>query len=599
MSTQHMDRASTQALKELDFLSHPFAPSDGIARTGRTYQVIEPWALAKFGTVRLGAGWWVFECEGGEGASEAEVRLGTDMDPLIVLRGVKGEGGASLQVRGVLECRVSLFVSGWPAERRFDVLRLRRLSGVEEARLLSNAVLRLARSKRLVSSVAHVADRLVKGVPLALRSGSVKNAGASADTSPRPVAVSAATPVVRDLDEAVVQLQPDDVLHSRAAEIVAGIFARQPSVQAIYCDANEGGVITPAATWDAELAKHASAPGAPIFMRGQANLSAGKPVTLAGIAAANGEESLKRVALPLVSRARPVRTECSIPAAPNLSRLPSVSAVIPTKYRMDLLQACLRGLAGVTAYPNLDVIIVDNGSTDPRLPEILDEARRSFPVKLIRDDGAFNFSRLVNTGVRQATGEILALLNDDIEPVESGWLHRMVESSMQPDVGVVGARLLYPDRTLQHGGVVLGIGGVAGHLWKGMSEAEASEHPQLVLPGTRMAVTGACITIRRELYDQVNGFDEAYSVALNDIDFCLRVRAAGFRTIYRGDAALIHHESQSRGLDNISRERRERAAAENRLFLSRWEHLLDADPHGSPAIDPRFERVQVHDAVWR
>src|SRR5262249_53457867 len=154
------------------------------------------------------------------------------------------------------------------------------------------------------------------------------------------------------------------------------------------------------------------------------------------------------------------------------------------------------------------------------------------------------------------SGEVLLVFNDDVQAIEPSWLKRMAASVLEPDVGAVGARLLYPDRSVQHAGVMIGIGGACGHLWKGTKPEEAALNPMIMCPGQRLAVTGACLAVRREAYDRVGGMDqEAFPVAYNDIDFCLRLGAIGLKSIYRGDAALVHHESQSRGADNANEQR--------------------------------------------
>jgi GT2 family glycosyltransferase len=270
-----------------------------------------------------------------------------------------------------------------------------------------------------------------------------------------------------------------------------------------------------------------------------------------------------------------------------------VSVVIPTKFRVDLLEKGLSGLCDKTGYPALEVVIVDNGCTDSRFPEVLAAARKSLDLVVCEDRGAFNFSRLVNAGVKQSKGEVVLLLNDDVTPIEAGWLHRMVQSALMPAVGAVGARLLYPDGAIQHAGVMLGLGGVAGHLWKGMSRAEADCNPYVSCPGSRLAVSGACLAVRRSAFDEVGGFDEAFPVGFNDIDFCLRLGARNLRTVYRGDAVLIHHEGQSRGRDSDSIAKRRRRAAETGVFLGRWKRVLWDDPYGSPAFDPLLESGDV------
>ena len=191
--------------------------------------------------------------------------------------------------------------------------------------------------------------------------------------------------------------------------------------------------------------------------------------------------------------------------------------------------------------------------------------------------------------------KVVLLLNDDVEPIAAGWLHRMVDAVLAPDVGAVGARLVYPEGPIQHAGVILGLGGVCGHLWKGLPADEAARNPYVVYPGARLAVTGACLAVRREAFDQVGGLDEqAFPVAYNDIDFCLRLHAAGYRNIYRGDVVLVHYESQSRGHDNETSRRRLRLARETGQFLKRWRRMIEDDPFGSPEFDSTIESGAVH-----
>ena len=265
--------------------------------------------------------------------------------------------------------------------------------------------------------------------------------------------------------------------------------------------------------------------------------------------------------------------------------------------RLDLLKKCLEGLSTATGYPDVEVVVIDNGSEQKVLLEVLDEARRSLKITTVVDNGDFNFSRLINAGAKAATGEVILILNDDVEPIQPGWLHRIVESVLSPGVGAVGARLLYPDGSIQHAGVALGIGGVCGHLYKGTSREEAERTAEIVYPGSRMAVTGACLAVRRDVFDAVQGFDDQLPVALNDIDFCLRLGEMGYRNIYRGDAVLIHHESQSRGADDISVVSRRRLARETGRFLGRWRHVIESDPFCSPALDRQSERGVAHRAL--
>ena len=201
--------------------------------------------------------------------------------------------------------------------------------------------------------------------------------------------------------------------------------------------------------------------------------------------------------------------------------------------------------------------------------------------------------------MKVAGGEVILLLNDDIEPIEAGWLHKLVTSALVPQAGAVGARLLYPDASIQHAGVVLGLGGTCAHLWRGLDAETASANPYVMSAGARMAVTGACLAVKRDEFEAVGGFDEeAFPVAYNDIDFCLRLHAKGLRNFYRGDAALIHHESQSRGSDDVSAAKHKRQSAEAARFLDRWRHMTNADPYFSPAFDPEMEIGVAHRANY-
>lgn len=588
-----------RASATLDFLDLPLALDPSVVRENREFRLERAWSVASFGRHTLKRGWWMLESENEEELRSIEIRLTSARNPLMTMsndHNGRRVGGVRIYLPDPETFDVALLLSPWPGNVSFSCLRLRCLGVVEASAMFVGGFKRLFRARNGFSKLAHMGRQFMRGRPIGLRLEPAS--GSPLGDAPR---IQSATNVneqptrlVRhgDLD---VFLGLDDVLDPRAIEIVTQEFARSPNLKAIYGDALEGKTIVPRPTRDAELSRWFEVATPPLFFREGVCGGPYPQHCLDAVVSKWGAAAVARIPLPLVKRPRGYWPVLPVVPVPKLTRMPRVSVVIPTKYRIDLLQKCLEGLARRTNYPSLEVVVVDNGSTDSRLPGVLEHARKSFDLIHVRDMGKFNFSRLVNLGVRTSSGEVILLMNDDVEPQQTGWLHRMVESAIRKDVGAVGARLLYPDRTIQHAGVSMGIGGVCGHLWKGLSEQDAIRCPYVVYPGERMAVTGACLAVRREVFDKVGAFDEgAFPVSLNDIDFCLRVRELGLRNIYRGDAVLVHYESQSRGQDSQSAQTRRRAARETDVFLSRWRALIQDDPFGSPQFDRRTESGAVH-----
>ena len=577
--------------RRLDFLAEPVVSEGGAGRDGGIFRVDRPWGSVSFGEVTLKRGWWKFECEGEGDLAGVELRLPSPAETLICFSPSRASGGRVL-LRSDTTVSVSLLLSPWPGKVHLNRLRLRQLSLPEQMLMAGMLFRRLLRADRPFAKLLHIATRFLGGRMLRIQPG------ASERGSPGQACASAQTPgKMRTLREGEITavFRSDDSLHPQAMAIAAAAFERSAGLRAIYADRWEGDRLAPLPEWDRDLAMACAFVDAPVFFRGRTGPDDawGRLLQLSDQPRAVG-----RIPLPLARRDGPVvRAPVSAPA-PGPGVTPRVSLVVPTKLQMDLLERCLRGLAHQTAYRDLEVIIVDNGADARRLGMIMTSLAPHLNLIRLEDRGPFNFSRLINAGVRRSQGDVIVLLNDDVEPVESDWLNRMVGSAMADDVGCVGARLLYPDRTIQHAGVMLGLSGVCGHLWKGLSEEEARTIPQIMMPGGRMAVTGACLAVRRDIFDTVGGLDEkAFAVAFNDVDFCLRVREAGYRTIYRGDAVLIHHESQSRGPDDETAARRRRLARETATFLDRWKHLLDNDPFGSPAYDPTVETGAIHPSL--
>jgi len=263
---------------------------------------------------------------------------------------------------------------------------------------------------------------------------------------------------------------------------------------------------------------------------------------------------------------------------------PKVSLIILTRDKVNLLQQCVDTLLERTLYKNYEVVIVDNGSIEDDTFLYFKKIQRIHSnVCVVRDDRPFNFSALNNFGVNHCSGEVLGFLNNDLKFVQVEWLEKMVAHVVRKEVGAVGARLLFPNNLLQHGGVMLGIGGVAGHNHKGHPKEDPGYFNRAILSQNLSAVTGACMLMRREVFERVKGFDEELSVAFNDVDLCLRIRAAGFRVVYEPRAELYHYESASRGYETTP-EKFERFEREIAAMKGRWQPVLTKDPYYNPNL---------------
>lgn len=278
------------------------------------------------------------------------------------------------------------------------------------------------------------------------------------------------------------------------------------------------------------------------------------------------------------------------PQAPALNRvrfelpreLPLVSIIIPTRDRADLLGMCLDSVLKKTSYPNYEIVVIDNGSIEPETMALFARQPKD-RVRVIRDDSPFNYSRLNNHGASEAKGDVLCLMNNDIEILTPDWIEEMVSFALRPDIGCVGARLWYPNGTLQHGGVIIGIGGIAGHSHKYIPKGSTGYFGRAVLSQSLSAVTAACLMVRREVFESVHGLDESLAVAFNDVDFCLRVRARGFRNVWTPFAEMNHHESASRGHE-VTPEKQMRFQSEIDFMRARWNEDLRTDPSYSPNL---------------
>jgi O-antigen biosynthesis protein len=261
---------------------------------------------------------------------------------------------------------------------------------------------------------------------------------------------------------------------------------------------------------------------------------------------------------------------------------PPVGIVIPTRDRADLLAQCVRGLKDKTDYPAYEIVVVDNGSTAPDALALLRDLKRDARFKVVERPGPFNFSGLSNDGAKATAAPVLAFVNNDIVVVDSGWLKPLARFAVMPQIGVVGAKLLFPDGRLQHAGVVLGFGGIAGHLYRRMPADHPGYCNRLTVAHEVGAVTAACIAIERYKFEAVGGFDaENLPVDLNDMDLCLRISERGWTSLWTPESVLIHLQSATRGIDPdpFALYRKERT-----YFVRRWAEKIRDDPYFHPAL---------------
>ncbi|MBI1252533.1 MAG: glycosyltransferase [Alphaproteobacteria bacterium] len=301
----------------------------------------------------------------------------------------------------------------------------------------------------------------------------------------------------------------------------------------------------------------------------------------------------RTAAKPWISGEPPPRTTADIaalaaalPPPLNLSRTPTVSIVIPTRDRSDLLSRAIETAIAPLAYPKPELIIVDNGSVEAATRALFEQLKTRFGATIIRHDAPFNFAELNNIGARAATGEVLVLLNNDIEAIEPNWLTRLVAQCLAPNVGAVGARLLYPHGAVQHVGMGLGLGGLVGHIGRGDPAESIGPNGARRVPHPVDSVTGACLATRSEVFRSLGGLDETFAIEFNDVDYCLRLGAAGLSTWVEPSCVLIHHEKQTRGRGRPSAE----VMADQIAFMRRW---------GPRFLDPRAGPATTHAPIKR
>ena len=275
---------------------------------------------------------------------------------------------------------------------------------------------------------------------------------------------------------------------------------------------------------------------------------------------------------------------------------PLVSILIPNKDHLADLEKCVHSIIGKSTYPNWEIIIIENNSTETATFDYYKKlAAEDTRIRVVFWDGEFNYSAINNFGAQLARGEQILLLNNDTEVITPDWIEQMLMFSQRTDVGAVSAMLYYPDDTVQHAGVIVGLGGVAGHSHKHMPRGDKGYFGRASIAQELSAVTAACCMIRKEVWEQVGGLDPAFKVAFNDVDLCMRIRQAGYRVIWTPYAELYHYESKSRGYEDTP-EKQKRFQGEVLRFQTRWaKELAAGDPCYNPNLTLRREDFSLKD----
>ncbi|CAL4869159.1 hypothetical protein MMA231_03450 (plasmid) [Asticcacaulis sp. MM231] len=393
-------------------------------------------------------------------------------------------------------------------------------------------------------------------------------------------------PVLRSTCQYVLALPGDAWLGVNALAIMAAT-GLQTDAKVVYADVFIGETPTFSFAFDKRLHTHADMLSDLVMVARPLDDNDGDLTGLTW-------QDISRISLPLAQYNHPFNSlnTGKRQIACNCARSDArVSCIIPTRDRAGLLANIARGLLDESESVE-DIIVVDNGSIEPETHTLF-ERLRSRGVKIVRDDGDFNFSRLCNLGAAHAESPILAFINNDIEVARSDWLSQMARQALQPDVGAVGTRLLYKDGSLQHGGVALGMFGHSGHLFRRWPRESWQTIPSLIYASSRSAVTGAVLVIEASKFHRVGGFDSLhFPVTLNDVDLCLRLNEAGFGCVYEPAGEAYHLEGVSRG-DDMSSEKQARRNAELRHFIRKWNKAIEAELWFSPALSRTHENIRI------
>lgn len=259
---------------------------------------------------------------------------------------------------------------------------------------------------------------------------------------------------------------------------------------------------------------------------------------------------------------------------------PKVSIIIPNKDYVSTLKVCLKSIAKLTTYENYEIIVVENNSEEQKTFDYYDEINGKDKIKVVKyPEKGFNYSKIINYGVANSDGEYIIQLNNDTELITSNWIEEMLGFAQREDVGAVGAELFYPDKSIQHAGIIIGIGGVAGHVFRNIPHGMHGYFSKDAMIQNMSAVTAACMMAPRKMYEAVGNMDEKFEVAFNDVDFCLKIREQGKLIVYNPYVQFIHYESKSRGFEDTL-EKQKRFQGEIERFQKRWKKILkDGDPY--------------------
>lgn len=404
-----------------------------------------------------------------------------------------------------------------------------------------------------------------------------------------------------DRNDFVAHIDAGDCLPDYALAVVAEELAREPELEIVYSDEDrmtrEGDSKHPIfkTDWSPAFQQHLASVGRLTLLRaGSFNAERLQHLFVDEESAVDAlSRNISRTAIRHIRRILYRRRSPTAHDPPGMTgaryrgiadppHWPQVAVVIPTRDRAKLLAKCLAGLRDKTDYPGLEIVVVDNGSTAPDAVRLLRKIALEPRTTVLYRPGPFNFSALSNDGARATKTDVLLFLNNDVVVMERGWLKAMVRWAIKPEIGAVGAKLLFPNGLIEHAGVVLGFGGIAGHIYQRFPKDYGGYLAQLTVPREVSAVTGACMAMERSKFEAVGGFDgENLPIDLNDIDLCLRTGARGWINIWTPEARLIHRQSATRGrsTDSPALYRKERT-----YFVRQWSHLIRDDPCFHPGL---------------